>query len=107
MVKMTNDPDKIIESLEEGVSYMTLSAREDGNIQIFFEGMTTQMACSMIKVLIGVTEEELGGLGKFPPELEIARHAIEKFEQRVSEPVEFLRMTAACSVSGMNPNRRN
>lgn len=107
MVEMTNDPDKIIEALKEGVSYMTLSAKEDGNIQIFFEGTTTQMACSMMKVLIGITEEELSRASKFPPELEIARHAIEKFEQRVSEPIEFLRMTAACSVLGMNPNRRN
>lgn len=107
MVDMSNDPSVIIESLKEGLAYTVLSVKEEGDVQIFFEGMSTMIACSMVKVLIGLTEDELGRKGHFPPELEIARHAIEKFEQRASQPIEFLRMIATGGVIGMNPNRRN
>lgn len=104
---MTNDPEKIIENIVNARAYITMSMNGEGELTIFHEEMTAHFACGMLKAFMEMVRVELGNLKQVSPEIDIAYQAIERFEERVSEPIAFLTSKALIGIAGLNPDRRN
>lgn len=97
--------EEIVEALEICDAFFIVFEK-DKNISAIHANMDTVLACDMIKALIVTTEEEITKHGKYSPELEIARHAIQTFIQRITSDAKGL-LLAEGITDMMNKSRWN